>query len=725
MKASHSRRTLPASARGLSCAPVPFRESCPSCCFWPALPAAAAGPPPAKKTLAFESKALDISVQYPQTGNKVLDAVLAGYARKQVADFKTFEPDLVAGEHQYTLDVTYNVERNDGQMFGVLFTEFADTGGVHPNIDFAAFDFVLPSGEQVFLPEIVDGQRGLKRVSDLAIAELVRTIGGPDSVNPTEDIASGAGPDALSLKYFLWLPKTLHIHFPPYQVASYAAGPQEVSIPLSALKGYIRADWRAPQPSFDCKKAATPVEHALCADLALSRPRPRRRGPLSHQASLFGRRRKRPAPPGPARLARCTGQGLHRRRSRALLDQALSRSSRRAEQGARLMRLSRRDILGGAAAFAAAPLVARAAPAADLDVAIVGGGVAGVYAAWRLRQEQPHLRLRLFESSDRIGGRLHSVAFPQAPHLVAEAGGMRFLEAHTHVFSLVNALGLPSRGYPIDEPANRLMLRGRNFPLSDVTAGRARFPFSVPDVDQTPQADYLLRAIAKVVPDAAHMTPADWLKRRSAYRYRNRLLRDWKGHDLLLEGMTPEELALATDASGYDDWTSGESGLDELDYFFVHDDESKPYRTIAGGYQRLPLTLAAEGGEARRRHRGADASRQPRAGRARLSSRAARRRGPADRAHRRARDPRPAAPRAGAHRGLSGSAHRPPLREPHRLRHLDPGLQEPAALQASLVARARHRRGPLDHRHAGAAILLSGFGGPRACRARTRAAMAC
>ncbi len=236
-----------------------------------ALPAAAAGPPPAKKTLAFESKALDISVQYPQTGNKVLDAVLAGYARKQVADFKTFEPDLVAGEHQYTLDVTYNVERNDGQMFGVLFTEFADTGGVHPNIDFAAFDFVLPSGEQVFLPEIVDGQRGLKRVSDLAIAELVRTIGGPDSVNPTEDIASGAGPDALSLKYFLWLPKTLHIHFPPYQVASYAAGPQEVSIPLSALKGYIRADWRAPQPSFDCKKAATPVEHALCADLALSR----------------------------------------------------------------------------------------------------------------------------------------------------------------------------------------------------------------------------------------------------------------------------------------------------------------------------------------------------------------------------------------------------------------------------------------------------------------------
>ncbi|MEI9988895.1 MAG: DUF3298 domain-containing protein [Rhizomicrobium sp.] len=233
--------------------------------------ASAAGLPLAKKTLAFQSKAFDISVQYPQTGNKAVDAVLADYARKNVADFKTYDPDLAGGEHAYTLDISYDVERNDGQMFGILFTEFADTGGVHPNTGFSAFNFVLPTGEQVFLPEIVDGQRGLKRVSDLAIAELVRTIGGPDSLTTKEDIASGAGPDALSLKYFLWLPKELHIHFPPYQVAAYAAGPQEVSIPLTQLKGYIRPDWRAPQPSFDCKKAATPVEHALCADLALSR----------------------------------------------------------------------------------------------------------------------------------------------------------------------------------------------------------------------------------------------------------------------------------------------------------------------------------------------------------------------------------------------------------------------------------------------------------------------
>jgi len=94
------------------------------------------------------------------------------------------------------------------------------------------------------------------------------------------------------------------------------------------------------------------------------------------------------------------------------------------------MTFSRREVLGSVAALGASTLVARAAPAADLDIAIVGGGVSGVYAAWRLRRDMPHLRIRLFEASERIGGRLHSVSFPQAPHLVAEAGGMRFLDAH-------------------------------------------------------------------------------------------------------------------------------------------------------------------------------------------------------------------------------------------------------------------------------------------------------
>ena len=45
------------------------------------------------------------------------------------------------------------------------------------------------------------------------------------------------------------------------------------------------------------------------------------------------------------------------------------------------MNVSRRHVLGGAAALAAALLLARAASTPDLDVAIVGGGMVGLTLA--------------------------------------------------------------------------------------------------------------------------------------------------------------------------------------------------------------------------------------------------------------------------------------------------------------------------------------------------------
>ena len=234
--------------------------------------ASAAGLPVAAKALAFKDKAISISVKYPQTGNKAIDAVLADYARKSVAAFKTYEPDVTDGDHAYELDTTYSVERNDGKMFAVLFTIYADTGGAHPNSDYAAFGFLLPDGAQVFLPEIVDGSRGIKRIADLVAADLLRRIGtGDDAMSDKDTIAMGTAPAADNFKHFVWLPDRLHIFFPPYQVAAYAAGPQDAYIPLAKLKDVIRSDWRSPAPSFDCVKAATVVEKAICADAPLAR----------------------------------------------------------------------------------------------------------------------------------------------------------------------------------------------------------------------------------------------------------------------------------------------------------------------------------------------------------------------------------------------------------------------------------------------------------------------
>src|SRR4051794_13166478 len=44
----------------------------------------------------------------------------------------------------------------------------------------------------------------------------------------------------------------------------------------------------------------------------------------------------------------------------------------------------------------------------QIDVAIVGGGIAGLCVAYELSKRAPDLRWRLFESSDRLGGKVRT-----------------------------------------------------------------------------------------------------------------------------------------------------------------------------------------------------------------------------------------------------------------------------------------------------------------------------
>ena len=273
------------------------------------------------------------------------------------------------------------------------------------------------------------------------------------------------------------------------------------------------------------------------------------------------------------------------------------------------MNVTRRNALAGAAAFSMLPLAARAGASTDIDVAIVGGGVAGTYAAWRLASEQPRLRIALFEMSDRIGGRLRSIAFPEAPHLVGETGGMRFLPAHRHVFNLVRQLGLPARGFPVIEPQEHLALRGRNFTYAEAGQPTKLFPYNIPPSDQAPNSRRYVEGVEKIIPGFGHMTPARWLRIRSGIRYKGRLLKDWPTWALMAEIFTAEENRFFQDAGGYDIVPLG-NALGYFDEELLGPDLSKPYLTIAGGYQKLPLALAAEIATPRRERSDGDPTRE-------------------------------------------------------------------------------------------------------------------
>lgn len=106
--------------------------------------------------------------------------------------------------------------------------------------------------------------------------------------------------------------------------------------------------------------------------------------------------------------------------------------------------LARRRLLQGAAAglalTACAPATQLVAPTGNDPVAIVGAGIAGLTAAWRLRQAG--VPVRIFEAQERIGGRMFSLRNYFREGHVAELGGELIDTGHVRIRALAATLGL-------------------------------------------------------------------------------------------------------------------------------------------------------------------------------------------------------------------------------------------------------------------------------------------
>src|SRR4051812_13151006 len=106
---------------------------------------------------------------------------------------------------------------------------------------------------------------------------------------------------------------------------------------------------------------------------------------------------------------------------------------------------TRREVLKRAGAATAGVALARpwlplAQAATAPRIAVVGGGLAGLTAAYRLRQAG--YAAQLYEASDRTGGRCWSIRGVFADGQIAEHGGELIDTGHTETRQLVQELGL-------------------------------------------------------------------------------------------------------------------------------------------------------------------------------------------------------------------------------------------------------------------------------------------
>ena len=148
-----------------------------------------------------------------------------------------------------------------------------------------------------------------------------------------------------------------------------------------------------------------------------------------------------------------------------------------------------------------------------LDVAIVGGGISGVYSAYRLINGRPknpgnpekklakdQPKIEVFERENRIGGRLLSMSPPGMPKTRCELGGMRFTDQQVLASNLINHFGLKFVPQEVFQPENIAYLRGRHIRKQD-SLDPLKIPYRMNWAEQSiPTNELTLYAMSQIVP---------------------------------------------------------------------------------------------------------------------------------------------------------------------------------------------------------------------------------
>lgn len=273
---------------------------------------------------------------------------------------------------------------------------------------------------------------------------------------------------------------------------------------------------------------------------------------------------------------------------------------------------------------------------AECDVAIVGGGIAGLYAAYRLRQtwESPDERTKLakqlnlapngrltvfiFEENPlELGGRLRTVKLP-FPHgsVTTEVGAMRFTTRQILLRRLLHDLGINTTSFKAEGFDKSYFLRGQHFRDDELRNDSA--PYNLADTPErnekgkTPDelvAMVLERALKELVLVKGGLLRAKTLL--VLEKLRDKILRtkldheDWKAiqEDARLLGdvrlrdiglwnlihhyLSPDAAQLVEDGFGYESVIGNWNLSDAIPWFIDDFGPGQSYESIEEGFSHV------------------------------------------------------------------------------------------------------------------------------------------
>lgn len=238
----------------------------------------------------------------------------------------------------------------------------------------------------------------------------------------------------------------------------------------------------------------------------------------------------------------------------------------------------------------------------QVDVAIVGAGVSGVYCGWRLLQADSARKIVVFEGGSHVGGRLLSVSPPDIPNMVAELGGMRILPAvQPLITNLLKVLNdqLPQKietyAFPVDQPQNLAYLRGVYLRLSDFTNKPDKIPYDLSFLERGSLAgSIIVSAIEQIVPGITNQNLTEAQRREMARdcKFGGVPLYRQGFWNVLMRVISNEAYQLGVDAGGYNTTLTNWNAADAIPWYLSDFGVSPKYKGFRKGFQEVPKSVA-------------------------------------------------------------------------------------------------------------------------------------
>jgi len=182
---------------------------------------------------------VDIAVVYPTFENEEINTSIVAFVQDTVADFRNKAINIqYSGISEMFLEGNFQTYYYGEDIVSVHFFMLEYTGGAHPYNYQVGKTFNMKTGQELELTDVLAGSPSMGAVLEQMIENtLIETF---DADVDIEWIIDGV--DQMDLFYEDWwtVDSTgITFHFPPYQVAAYAAGPQDVTLLWEDIQNWV------------------------------------------------------------------------------------------------------------------------------------------------------------------------------------------------------------------------------------------------------------------------------------------------------------------------------------------------------------------------------------------------------------------------------------------------------------------------------------------------------